>query len=207
MAHEQIGGPVEPDRRHGLEVRVQQFAEGAAFAQPAPGRHLAAWSGHASDQQAGDRIALDAIEAKSREDPIDPQPFHGGETGGFDPNRARPGELQGGDVNLGVDWDRRDGSGRTRDRRGHVRRRRRGGCFAGTRMGSDEAGGEALSENLNGFRLRQQAGLAGEQRVDTGTQAWPVGLRQIEMPAEVEQADLADLAAGALGGDETEGEV
>jgi hypothetical protein len=49
--------------------------------------------------------------------------------------------------------------------------------------------------------------LPAEQCVDTGAQARPVGLRQLEMAAEVEQSDLADLIAGALGGDETEREI
>jgi hypothetical protein len=64
VAHEQIGRPVEPDRWHGLEVHAQKFTEGAAFAQPAPGRHLAARGCHAADQEASDRIALDAVEAE-----------------------------------------------------------------------------------------------------------------------------------------------
>ena len=92
MAHQQIGGPVEPDRWHGFEVGVQKFAEGAAFAQPAPSRHLAARGGHASDQEARGGVALDAIEAEAGEKPVDPQPVHGGETGGFDADGAGPGE-------------------------------------------------------------------------------------------------------------------
>src|ERR1700683_236988 len=71
----------------------------------------------------------------------------------------------------------------------------------------DEAGGEALRKSFDRVGFSQHAGLAGEQRVDTGAQAGPVGLRQIEMAAEVEQGDLADLLGCALGGDETEGEV
>jgi len=71
----------------------------------------------------------------------------------------------------------------------------------------DEAGGEALRKSFDRVGFSQHAGLAGEQRVETGAQAGPVGLRQIEMAAEVEQGDLADLLGCALGGDETEGEV
>jgi hypothetical protein len=111
VAHEQIGGPVEPDRRHGFKVYVQKVAEGAALAEPAPGRHLAAWGRHSADQETGGRVALDAIQAELGKNSINPQPPHGGETGGFHPNRARPGELQGGDVNLGVDRAWRGGSG------------------------------------------------------------------------------------------------
>jgi len=62
MAHEEIGGPVKPDRRHGFEVHVQQFAEGAALAQPAPCREFAARGCHPADQEAGDRVALATVE-------------------------------------------------------------------------------------------------------------------------------------------------
>jgi hypothetical protein len=55
---------------------------------------------HADDQQACDRVALDAVEAETREDPVDPEPVHGGETGGFDADGAGPGELQRGDLRL-----------------------------------------------------------------------------------------------------------
>jgi len=82
-----------------------------------------------------------------------------------------------------------------------------GGWFAGTRPGRDEAGGEALRESFDGFRFGEDVGLPGEQGLDPSAQARPVGLRQVEMAAEVEQGDLADLIAGALGGDETEREI
>jgi hypothetical protein len=71
----------------------------------------------------------------------------------------------------------------------------------------DEAGGEALRKSFDGCGFSRHTGLAGEQCVDTGAQARPVRLRQIEMAAEVAQGDLADLLACALGGNETEGEV
>jgi hypothetical protein len=64
-----------------------------------------------------------------------------------------------------------------------------------------------LREDFDRFRFRKHVGLPGEQGVDTGAQARPVGLRQVKMAAEVEQRDLADLIAGALGGDETEREI
>ena len=73
-------------------------------------------------------------------------------------------------------------------------------------MGRDEAGGEALRKGFDGFRFRKHVWLPGEQRLDPGAQARPVRLRQVEMAAEVEQGDLADLIACALGGYEPEGE-
>ena len=208
VAHQQIGGPVEPDWRHGFEVHVQQFAKGAAFAQPAPGGHLAAWCGHASDQKTRHGVALDAVQADVRQNPADAQPVHGGETGGFDANRAGPGELQRGDIDLGVNRGWRGGG---LCRRGLSRlwraRRWRGGWFAGARFGRDEAGGEALREHFDGFRFREHVRLPAKQRLDPGAQARPTGLRQVEMAAKVEQGELADPVAGTLGGDETEREI
>jgi hypothetical protein len=49
--------------------------------------------------------------------------------------------------------------------------------------------------------------LAAEQGVDASAQARPVGLRQVEMTAEVEQGDLAHLLAGALGSDQAVGGI
>jgi hypothetical protein len=64
-----------------------------------------------------------------------------------------------------------------------------------------------LGQGLDGGGFREHAGLSGEQCVDPRAQPRPVVLRQVELAAEVEQGDLADLLAGALGGDEAEGEV
>lgn len=134
VAHQQIGGPEEPDRRHGFEILAQKFAEGTTFAQPAPGRDLTAGCRHSADQEASDGVALDAVQAEIFEDLLDSRPVHRGEAGSFDANGARSSELQGGDVNLGVDRDWRGGSG-WRDRRWS------GDWFAGTGLGHDEAGG------------------------------------------------------------------
>ena len=60
---------------------------------------------HAPDQKTGHRVALDAVQAEVREDLVDPQLVHGGETGGFDASGAGTGELQGDDVDLGVKRD------------------------------------------------------------------------------------------------------
>ena len=74
-------------------------------------------------------------------------------------------------------------------------------------MGHDEAGGVALGQDLDGLGFWEHAGLSGEQCVDPGAQARPVVLGQVELVAEIEQGDLADLLAGAFGGDQPEGEV
>lgn len=83
MAHEKIGGPVELHQGHCVEVHAEQFAEDAAFAQPAPYCEFTARRGHTPDQTAGHGGPLNAIETEVREDRIDAQPAHRGETGGF----------------------------------------------------------------------------------------------------------------------------
>jgi hypothetical protein len=64
-----------------------------------------------------------------------------------------------------------------------------------------------LGQGFDRLGFSQHAALSGEQRLDPRAQAWPLALRQIERAGEIEQGDLADLFAGAFGGDETEGEV
>ncbi len=70
-----------------------------------------------------------------------------------------------------------------------------------------QAGGVALGQGLDGFGLGEQAGLGGQQSLDASTQTRPVGLRKVEMAAEVEQGHLADPLASSDGGDETVAEI
>jgi hypothetical protein len=65
----------------------------------------------------------------------------------------------------------------------------------------------ALGQRLDGVGFGEQADLAGEDGVNAGAQTRPVGLRQIEMAAEVEQGDLTHLLAVALGGDQPVGGI
>lgn len=74
-------------------------------------------------------------------------------------------------------------------------------------MSRDDAGRITLCQGLDGLRFRQHAILSGKQGLDPGTKARPVILGQVEMAAEVEQGDLANLLTRALGGDEPVGEV
>jgi hypothetical protein len=64
-----------------------------------------------------------------------------------------------------------------------------------------------LRQDFDGLWFGQHAGLSGERRLDPGAQARPIGWRRIELAAEIEQRDLADLLAGALRGDEAEREI
>ena len=67
MAHEKVGGPVKLHQRHGIEVHTEEFAEGAAFAEPSLRREIAARRcAIRLDQAAGDGGALNAIEAEVR---------------------------------------------------------------------------------------------------------------------------------------------
>jgi hypothetical protein len=146
--------------------------------------------GHAADQAGGNGGALGAVEAQIGKNPIEPEPAEGGEANRRHANRAGPDELQRVDIDLGKSccW-------------------RGGGCGGAD---GDQAGGIALRQGLDGLGLGEQVGLAGlasEQGVDAGTQARPVGLRQVEMAAEIEQGDLTHLLANALGGDQAMGEV
>ena len=64
-----------------------------------------------------------------------------------------------------------------------------------------------MCQGFDGLGFREHAGLPGEKGLDAGAQARPIALGEIELAAEVEQGDLADLFAGAFGDDETEREV
>ena len=66
----------------------------------------------------------------------------------------------------------------------------------------------SVAQGLRWFQVPEAClWLPGEQRLDPGAQARPVRLRQVEMAAEIEEGDLADPTAGALGSDETERKI
>jgi len=95
---------------------------------------------------------------------------------------------------------RAEGNGRGNGRWRGLRR-------VGPRSGHDEARGVTLRQGFDGLGFREYAALSVEQGFDPGAQARPVALRQVELAAQIEQGDLADLLAGAFGGDEAEREV
>ena len=49
--------------------------------------------------------------------------------------------------------------------------------------------------------------LGAQDLLETGTEQWPSGLREIEVAPEIEQGALADAGAAAFGTDEAMGEV
>ena len=57
VGHQRIGGAIELHGPHGFEVHLQQLAQSAAFAQPAPGGALGARTRHAGDNRADGRRA------------------------------------------------------------------------------------------------------------------------------------------------------
>ena len=95
MGHQGIRGTVEPHHAHGLEVRVQQLAKGAALAQPAPGGALRSRRRHAADDRSHGRGAQRTVEAQPLQEFAKSELLHGPQPGLFDAHRARPHHLQG----------------------------------------------------------------------------------------------------------------
>src|ERR1019366_7655133 len=50
-----------------------------------------------------------------------------------------------------------------------------------------------LGQGFDGLGFGEHAGLSAEQGLDPGAQARPIALGQVELAAEIEQGDLADL--------------
>src|SRR3954451_25446032 len=113
------------------------------------------------------------------------------------PPAAKTGFGYGG---FGRRSGRAEGNGRGNGRWRGLRR-------VGPRSGHDEARGVTLRQGFDGLGFREYAALSVEQGFDPGAQARPVALRQVELAAQIEQGDLADLLAGAFGSDEAEREV
>ena len=65
----------------------------------------------------------------------------------------------------------------------------------------------ALCQGFDGLGFREHAGLPGGKGLRCGCTGAANRFGEIELAAEVEQGDLADLFAGAFGDDETEREV
>ena len=85
--------------------------------------------------------------------------------------------------------------------------RRCGLCRGGTCPALHETGVIALRQNFDGLWHREHAALSGEQGLDPIAQAWPIGWRQIELAAEIEERELADLFSGAFGPHKTERDI
>ena len=59
-----------------------------------------------------------------------------------------------------------------------------------------------------GGNIGQRGDMLGAQDLlETGTEQWPTGLREIEVAPEIEQGALADAGAAAFGTDQAMGEV
>ena len=82
-----------------------------------------------------------------------------------------------------------------------------GSDAAETGPADDEAGGVTLCQGFDGLGSWEHVGLPGEKGPAAGARRGQSLLGEIELAAEVEQGDLADLFAGAFGDDETEREV
>ena len=191
VRHQGVGGAMQTHRPHRLEVRARQFAQGAAFAQPAPGCALRTGTRHARDDRA------DGGGAQRR---ADAQPFerigqcgllHGPRSDMLHPDRAGAEQFRGVDVDMleiGPPI------------------RRRG-------SGADAVPGEQRGGDAPGMRLQRRGDIggqghpAGEELVDASAEHRPLALRDIEVPPQVGQGALPHLVADTFGAHEAEGEV
>ena len=64
-----------------------------------------------------------------------------------------------------------------------------------------------MGQRFHGAGDGEHDALPGEDCVDARAEAWPFGLWQVEVAAEIEAGDLADLLSRAFGGDEVECEI
>ena len=189
VRHQRIGGAIELHGSHGLEVHLQQLAQGATLAEPAPGGALGARTCHAGDNGADGRCAQRRADAQRLEQGAQPELVHRPQCDMLDADRARAHEFER------IDVDALD----------IVCVGRRGGAGA---LAGEESGGDALGVR---FERRGAIGveleLPGEHLVDASAQHRPGALPDGEVSSQVEQGALSHLRADPLGAYEAEGEV
>ena len=100
VCHQRIGGAVQSHRPHRLEVHAQEFAQGAALAQPAPGGALGAWPGHARDDGADGGGAYRRPDAQCFEPCAQAELVHRPQAGVLHADRAGANQFQGVDVDV-----------------------------------------------------------------------------------------------------------
>ena len=139
VRHQRIGGAIELHRPHGLEVHLQQLAQGAAFAEPAPGGAFGARARHAGDNRANGGGAQRCTGPQLLEQGTKPELVHRPQPDVLHPDRARADEFER------IDVDALD--------IGSVGRHGGTGALAGERLGGDALGVR--------FERRGQSGLSG----------------------------------------------
>ena len=100
VRHQRIGGAIQPHRSHGGELHPQQLAQGAAFAEPAPGGALGARSCHARDDRAHGRSAHRRAHPQLLEQRAKPELLHRPQSHVLDADRAGANQLQRIDVDV-----------------------------------------------------------------------------------------------------------
>ena len=187
VGQKSVGDAVEAHGAHALEVDFQEFSQGRALAQPAPGGALGAWPRHAGDYGGDGEGALLGAKAQALKGAVEPELLHRPQAERLDADRARPHQGQG----------------------VHVHRLQVGSfglpCRGALKkLGSDMLG---LPLDLLGAVQGHQVALAIEQLADTGAQERPVLAFDREVAAEVEQGALSDLVLVALALNETVGVI
>ena len=180
---------------HGLEVDLDQFAQGTARSQPAIGSAFRAGHRHAPDDGADRGRTLATVEPQPAQQRDQLHLLHGPQPDLFDSHTARSQQLQRIDVDA-VELFFRSVILR----------------LLGTRQGNltgEQLSGDAVRFLLDlARRLGQRQNMLGTQDLlDPGTQQRPIGLRDSEVATEIEQGTLADAGAAAFGADQAMGEV
>ena len=189
VRHQRIGGAIELHRPQGLEVHFQQLAQGAAFAQPAPGGALGARTCHAGDDRADGCAAQRRADPQLLEQGTKPELVHRPQPDVLHADRSRAQELERIDVDsLDIVF---------------VGRRGGAGALAGEQLGGDALGVRFEFRGAIGVELE----LTGEHLVDAPAQHRPGALPDREVSSEIEQGALSHLGADAFGAHEAKGEV
>ena len=187
VLHQGVGGPVQLHRPHGLVVHAQQFAQSAVAAQPAVGLALAARMRQATHDQPGRRRAQRAVDAKLLQQRHQPDLLHGPKTHLLHAHAARAGQGHG----IGV--DRHGVAARPGRLAVPPRQQQRGDAL---RFGLDRRG-----------HILEQPRLTVQQILNARAQPRP-GLRlDLEVPPEVQQRALADLAGAPFAAHQPVGQV
>ena len=189
VGHQRIGGAIELHRPHGLEVHLQQLAQGAALTEPAPGGALGARTRHARDNGADGRCAQRRADAELLEQGAQPELIHRPQCDMLDADRARAHEFERIDVDaLDIVF---------------VGRRGGAGALAGEELGGDALGVRFEFRGAIGVELE----LSGEHLVDAPAQHRPSALSDREVSSQIEQGALSHLRADPLGAHEAEGAI
>ena len=180
-----------------MEVHLEQFAQAAAVAQPAIGGPFGAGGRHAGDDGAERRGALRTAQTQPRQQWDQLHLLYGPQSELFDADRAWSQQLERGEVDVV-----------------EVTFAGLAVVLLGCRCGKRHAGGEQLRGDTLRFLFDLGANIGAQQRIlgtqllfDTTAQQRPIGLRQREPAAEIEQGTLADAGAAAFGAHQAVGEV